>query len=129
MHNISIKTLRLSEDIKPILYDLFLHPDLQIGIFYGNVTIDLDISSAINEIAIHTHLLNISNVNFILPGSNIRVKEYWHDDKMEQLKIALTGTVAPTNDSKLNIEFSGSLRDKIFGFYQSTYKDESGNDR
>ena len=66
--------LRLREDVKPILYDLLLHPDLQTGYFTGNVKINLDISSSINEFAIHTHLLNVSSVKFTLSGSNVAVQ-------------------------------------------------------
>ena len=66
--------LRLSEDVKPILYDLLLHPDLQTGYFTGNVKIDLEISSSINEFAIHALYLNISSVNFTLAGSNVAVE-------------------------------------------------------
>lgn len=109
----------------------------------------MQISAAIDEIAIHTHLLNISSVEFTLSGSNVGVavrnlkisvfvfclinlfsrQNYVHDEKMEQLKIKLTDIVAPTNNSKLNINFDGSLQKKIVGFYRSSYTDSRGNDR
>ncbi|XP_070506774.1 uncharacterized protein [Chironomus tepperi] len=121
--------LRLREDVKPILYDLLLHPDLQTGHFTGNVKIDLNITSSINDFAIHTHLLNVSSVKFTLSGSNVAVKSYEHDAKLEQLKIYLTTSVGPTEYSVLEIEFSGSLNDKIVGFYRSVYRDSEGNGR
>ncbi|CAG9806700.1 unnamed protein product [Chironomus riparius] len=100
---------------------------LQTGHFTGNVKIDLAISSSIYEFAIHTHLLNISSVKFTLPGSNVEVESYEHHAKLEQLKIYLTNSVGPTNNSTLEIDFSGSLNDKIVGFYRSAYKDNEGN--
>jgi glutamyl aminopeptidase len=68
------RELRLSEHVRPTIYDLFLHPDLESGLFTGNVKINLQIAQEINEIAIHTHLLNVSRVNFSLPGSNVAVQ-------------------------------------------------------
>lgn len=48
---------------------------------------------------------------------------------MEQLKIKLNTPAAVGNNSVLDIDFEGSLRGKIIGFYQSTYKDSIKGDR
>lgn len=56
-------------------------------------------------------------------------QNYELDKEFEQLKIYLTGTVGRTNNSVLEIEFNGSLQDKMVGFYMSTYKDAGGKER
>ena len=66
--------LRLSEHVKPILYDLLLHPDLVTGDFSGNVKIDLAIASRISDFALHSNLLNVSSVKLSLNSSNVAIQ-------------------------------------------------------
>lgn len=52
---------------------------------------------------------------------------------MEQLKVILSAPINPGTFSETNyeleIDFEGSMRNKIVGLYRSTYKDADGNDR
>lgn len=63
----------------PTDYDLLLHPDLtpgdseDSGGFSGNVKIKLDVHVATQEIILHSHELNITDVTFTSPDVNIRV--------------------------------------------------------
>lgn len=57
------------------------------------------------------------------------LQEYEHDEKLEQLKIYLNETVRRTTDSVLEIDFTGTLNNKIVGFYRSMYRDENDNGR
>ena len=65
----SFQQLRLSEHVIPVHYDLFLHPDLVTGIFSGKVVITLDIQQPTDEIILHSHLLNITFVQFTAPDT------------------------------------------------------------
>lgn len=69
--------------------------------------------------------------NFIqeLPTSLNHSQNYHLDTNLEQLQITLSGTIGAGKDYELDIEFNGSMREKIVGLYSSTYKDENGNDR
>lgn len=51
------------------------------------------------------------------------------DTELEQLKIKLNGTIDAGDDYELDIDFNGSMLEKIVGLYSSTYKDENGLDR
>jgi hypothetical protein len=49
--------------------------------------------------------------------------------EQEQLKVTLSGEIPVASNYELEIEFSGSMINKIIGMYGSTYKDDGGNDR
>lgn len=63
--------------MKPIEYDLFLHPDLQNGTYSGHENITLEIVSETNEIVLHSHLLNITQVK-LFADKEIPVSELHH---------------------------------------------------
>ncbi|CAG7824138.1 unnamed protein product, partial [Allacma fusca] len=51
--------IRLEPNVYPLHYDLFLHPDFDTGLFSGKVTIELNITSSVDHIRLHTKSLNI----------------------------------------------------------------------
>lgn len=53
---------RLHKHIRPIEYDLLLHPNLETGQFKGIVKIALNISAPANEIRLHSHKLTITSI-------------------------------------------------------------------
>lgn len=55
---------RLLEHVRPIDYDLYLHPNLETGLFTGQVDISLNITKETREIYLHSHLLTIESVRF-----------------------------------------------------------------
>lgn len=71
-----IQIYRLPEHVKPIQYDLFLNPDLQTGTYNGNETITLQVSSETNEILLHSHNLNITEVIFKADSKEIQVSRF-----------------------------------------------------
>ncbi|CRK88819.1 CLUMA_CG002671, isoform A [Clunio marinus] len=129
----SLMNLRLSESVFPIYYDLLLHPDLTPGElggdFNGAVKITLNITEETDVIVLHSHELTILSVNFSTPDMGVIESTYELLPEMEQLKVKLDSNIPIGDEYILDIDFEGSLRDKIVGFYSSTYKDPEGNDR
>lgn len=125
-------SFRLPKEVKPIHYDLFLHPNLQKGTFSGKVTILLDVLDRRRTIALHQKGLNIKSAN---------LTTY---DREENFEIELSSISKPTKyeifvvsaENEFNpglynlyLEFDGSLQDKIVGFYSSKYKDAKNKTR
>jgi glutamyl aminopeptidase len=120
---------RLSQNVKPIFYDLYLIPDLDKGSFEGRVSIFINITGTQKSITLHQKDLNISKVT-LMPISLVKldIKESYSNEKDE------TFTIVPKEELSdvtyhLNLSFSGSLSDKIVGFYSSRYKDERNKTR
>lgn len=61
----------------PTHYDLLIHPDLTPGDdggrFTGIVEIKLDVKQATEEIILHAHELNITEVIFTAPDTSVRM--------------------------------------------------------
>ncbi|XP_053981166.1 glutamyl aminopeptidase-like [Hylaeus volcanicus] len=130
---VSEASFRLPQDVKPLHYDVYLHPDLEKGTFQGKVTILIDVLARTKYIAVHQKDLNITST---------ALATYDREENYE-IKIAETKVISQhemfmvtTNDElhtgmyNLSFEFSGALQpDKIVGFYSSKYKDAQNRTR
>ncbi|XP_055377192.1 aminopeptidase A-like [Condylostylus longicornis] len=124
---------RLPREIKPKRYDLYLHPNLKEKTFSGSVTIEVNISKPINFIPVHSKLLNITDTKIIridndgIPTSPIfpinsfiyEPFEYWVMEFKEDLFVG---------EYWISLNFTGSLANRIVGFYQSSYFDPNQNE-
>lgn len=127
---------RLSGNVVPNHYQLKLSPDLTTATYEGEVSIDLTIKEPCSEIA-----LNASGTaaeepkpspEMIIHSATLTAKDGTSfngtptlDPAKELLKISFAGK-AGSGDWHLKITFSGTLNDKLRGFYRSSYKDADG---
>jgi len=120
----SSENFRLPKEVKPMHYDLFLHPDLDNGTFSGNVTILLDVLDKRRTIALHQKNLNIISVSLKSHGLEenfgINISSIVDSVKNEMFIIS-TETEFNPGLYDLYLEFNGSLENKIVGFYSSSY--------
>lgn len=126
---------RLPNDTKPLVYDLTLLPNLNTGLYAGWVNITLNLTNSRDNIVLHGANLTITQVELSRNGdlnadhwkviNVIDVKESAFD---ELLFINVNNTLS-AGIYNLFIRFNGSLLNKLRGFYQSTYKAESGRKR
>lgn len=126
-------TFRLPKDVKPLHYDLYLHPDLINGTFQGNITILIDVLEKRNYIALHQKDLNITKTTLktyeLEENRELSIKETYKIDKLEELVVTLHDDIQ-SGLYQLSFEFNGALQpDKIVGFYASKYKDENNKTR
>ncbi|XP_011303363.1 glutamyl aminopeptidase isoform X2 [Fopius arisanus] len=124
---------RLSPDVKPMHYDLYLHPDLVKGTFSGRVTILITVKSKRTYIALHQKDLNITNASLktfdLAENAEIPIKECYTVGTLEELVVTFNEDIRP-GIYELHFDFEGALQpDKIVGFYASHYKDESNRDK
>lgn len=119
------ESFRLPKEVKPIHYDLFLHPNLQKKTFSGKVTILIDVLDDRRSIALHQKDLNITSVELKTYGLEedyeIEISSISNPSKYEIFVIS-TKNEFKSGLYNLNLEFNGSLKDKIVGFYSSIYQ-------
>ncbi|XP_019765987.2 glutamyl aminopeptidase isoform X2 [Dendroctonus ponderosae] len=111
---------RLPTNVKPALYDLFLYPDLQTGLFKGSVIISLAVSGQASSIVLHSNGLNITKV---------LVNEEQADFNVEPAYEIVTitrkdGSNFTSLSDVLNIEFNGDMKNRIVGLYTSSYSSD-----
>ncbi|HVF69584.1 MAG TPA: M1 family metallopeptidase, partial [Xanthomonadales bacterium] len=110
------KNVRLTDDIVPTEYSITIHPDLPTFTFKGEEEIILDLKKPTKSITIHADELKISKVNY--NGSLIGEVSF---DKENETAIIKFPNQLPAGEGKLFIEFTGTLNDKMRGFYRSKY--------
>lgn len=121
---------RLPKEIKPLYYNLRIHPNLYEKTFQGFINIGLKILKPISFIPVHSNSLNVSTEKVLqvneTTGSAIRELtpkltfshpdfEYWVTEFSEPLE---------AGNYTISYNFNGSLANSIVGLYQSSYWDK-----
>lgn len=123
--------IRLPENVRPSEYHLWLYPNLSSGIFYGRVTIIIDVTSVQSYIAVHIKEVQITTSKLTVnneQGTEIQFKDCFEYPKNEFWICEFEDSIQP-DTYKLYFEFNGKLTNKIVGFYRSTYKHPDGAER
>jgi puromycin-sensitive aminopeptidase len=121
---------RLPRAAVPSRYDLTLTPDLQAAKFTGEVDIELSINTDLTELVCNA-------LDLAIEAAHVRVREsedtealvaatWTSDERSERLTLQLSETVEAGSTATLHLEFTGTLNDKLRGFYRSTYTDGAG---
>ena len=115
---------RLPRRVAPTRYDVLLEPDLTRASFSGHVSIRLDVHEA-------TDTLVCNAADIVVASAKVRTADALLtgtvklDEPTERCTITLPTTVGP-GQVTVEMVFTGTLNDKLRGWYRSTYIDESG---
>ena len=112
---------RLPRTVLPSQYQVSLSPTLDDASFTGSVTISAEATQAVNEIVLNAIELDIHSVE--VNGSPV---SFSLNEELERLIIDAAVSPGPIT---LHISFTGTLNDKLRGFYRSTFTDENGATR
>jgi len=107
----------------PINYELMFEPLFHNFKFNGEEIITINLSKPTNSIKIDAAELNIKESHIIQGGKIISAKSSLNK-KDEKLTIKLAKKIK--GKAKLSIKFTGTLNDRLLGFYKSQYKDKKG---
>jgi tricorn protease interacting factor F2/3 len=107
----------------PINYELMFEPLFHNFKFNGEEIITLNLSKPTNSIKIDAAELSIKE-SHIIQGGKIISSESSLNEKDEKLTIKLAKKIK--GNAKLSIKFTGTLNDRLLGFYKSQYKDRKG---
>ncbi|XP_030049270.1 LOW QUALITY PROTEIN: leucyl-cystinyl aminopeptidase [Microcaecilia unicolor] len=114
---------RLPDSIRPLRYDLVLHPNLTTGIFTGFVQIMLEVTRESKSIILHSSGLNITNVTLTSAAKNqIRVT-YMENTSFAQIAVVPSEPLSRAQTYNLSMEYSSNFSDTYYGFYKIACKD------
>jgi puromycin-sensitive aminopeptidase len=119
---------RLPRNVSPRRYDLTLAPDLAKATFAGQASIQVDVAEPVDRIVLNALELDISRADLVADDGTTSPGAVTLDESAERATIAFDSTVAP-GPYTLHLAFTGTLNDKLRGFYRSTFTDDDGNER
>ncbi|XP_011870129.1 PREDICTED: uncharacterized protein LOC105563274 [Vollenhovia emeryi] len=119
---------RLPKTLEPNLYNIYLTPHMEEGVFDGGVEIQMTVRESTTLITLNSHKLNISsNINVFRENySEIKILSYKEHGPQQVLKIYLSAYVHTNEKIQVKINFNGILNDDMNGFYRSSYFDSEG---
>ena len=119
---------RLPRTVLPRHYELRLEPDLQSFTFSGEEAVAIAVREPTAEIVLNAAELEIHQASVENGRGTVVKAEPRLDGISERLTLALSEPLAP-GDWRLTLRFSGTLNDKLHGFYRSRYRDAGGAER
>ena len=113
---------RLPHTVLPSRYRLVLEPDLAAASFTGTVSIDVTASDAVQSVALNADELDITSVHV----GGVAARRSTSTPTTERLII---DAPIAKGDTTIEIAFTGTLNDKLRGWYRSTFNDADGVER
>ncbi len=121
-------TDRLPRSVRPDRYRLELAPDLQAGRFDGTVDITVEVLEPVEEFRLNAAELEVHDATLEVADQAPVAGRITLEPDREQLVVSWSETVAPGR-FLLRLRFSGTLNDRLRGFYRSTYTGDDGTRR
>ena len=116
---------RLPATVVPKRYDLRLEPDLAAATFAGEAVITVEVETTVTEIVCNAAELAIQSAALTRDSTVPIHGSITLDEANERARFVFPAAIAP-GEWKLTLRFTGTLNDRLHGFYRSTYKDAAG---
>jgi puromycin-sensitive aminopeptidase len=115
---------RLPRSVVPGRYDLRLAPDLASASFTGEVVIAVTVREPVSEILLNAAEQQVFDAA-LEDETGRRPAAITLDEAAERCRLTFDRPL-PCGPARLTLRFSGTLNDKLRGFYRSRYKDARG---
>ncbi|KAI1027014.1 hypothetical protein LB504_008015 [Fusarium proliferatum] len=114
----------LPTSVKPIAYEIRLHPDFDEEIFEGVVTISCTVIETCSYLELHCKSIKVRD-------ASVRFKDdscSSYNESRETLKIELPQAINPKDHNELAIilKYTGKFRSDLTGLYQASYETDDG---
>jgi puromycin-sensitive aminopeptidase len=116
---------RLPRTVEPEVYRIEIEPDIASATFSGTVAIDAVIHEPVGEIVLNAAELAVSDVEVLASDGSLVSCTVTFDDELEWVMFRAPGELPP-GPCTLSCRFTGTLNDKLRGFYRSTYTAPDG---
>ncbi len=116
---------RLPTTVVPSRYDVRLEPDLDAASFAGEETIAVTVKEPVTEIVLNAAELVIRSVAIEGGDGTVVQGSASLDEPSERARLLFPAPIQP-GEWRLRLRFTGTLNDRLHGFYRSTYKDAAG---
>src|SRR3990167_5055701 len=116
---------RLPATVPPDRYEIRLTPDLEKFKFAGEETVHVVVREPSAEIVLNAAELEIQCASITTSTGKTLEAEIAIDTENERARLTFSEALT-TGACRLYLRFTGTLNDKLHGFYRSTYKNEKG---
>jgi puromycin-sensitive aminopeptidase len=116
---------RLPRTVEPRNYRLELEPVMASASFSGTVSIDVEVLEPVDHLVLNAAELAISDVDIRTADGTLVHCAVEFNDELEQVTFRAP-SVLPPGPCTVACRFTGTLNDKLRGFYRSTFVDEAG---
>ena len=116
---------RLPRTVEPETYRIEIGPNMASASFSGTLSIDVLVHEAVREMVLNAAELAVSDVEVVTADGRTLPCTVSFDDDLEQVTFRLPGLLDPGRCT-VSCRFTGTLNDKLRGFYRSTYTDRDG---
>jgi puromycin-sensitive aminopeptidase len=116
---------RLPRTVEPETYRIEIEPNVSSATFSGTVGIDIVIHEPVLQIVLNAAELAVSDVEVSVADGGIVPCTVSFDDDLEQVIFRPASELAP-GPCTLSCRFTGTLNDKLRGFYRSTFTGVDG---
>jgi puromycin-sensitive aminopeptidase len=111
---------RLPRSVVPRRYDLRIEPDLAAGRFAGEATIEVVVDERVDEVVLNAAELEIHEARVSGGRGQALLGTVTLDPPTERARIRFPAALEP-GTWRLDLRFSGVLRDGLTGFYRSRF--------
>uniref|UniRef100_A0A3Q2Q843 Aminopeptidase n=1 Tax=Fundulus heteroclitus TaxID=8078 RepID=A0A3Q2Q843_FUNHE len=120
--------MRLPTTVRPLHYDLTIHPNLTTLDFTGVVRISLDVQEDAGAVVLHAKQMRVSGAVLLAPEGvrPLRVLEY---PRFHQLALLPDSVLTKGRRYEVQLEFAANLSDSFHGFYKGSYRTSGGEVR
>ena len=116
---------RLTRTVDPQTYRMEIEPNIASATFSGTVAIDAVVLEPVTAVVLNAAELAISDVEIVgADGSSVGCSVTFDDD-LEQVVFRPPSELRP-GPCTISCRFTGTLNDKLRGFYRSTYAGPDG---
>ena len=120
--NLQADHYRLGKSVVPRRYDVELAPDLAAATFTGTVKIAVDVVEPTPTITLNA--IELAIVGCTVDGASAT----WTLEPETERMVVIPQRPIDVGSATIDIEFTGTLNDKLRGFYRSTFVDDDGNE-
>lgn len=112
----------LPDTVTPQHYTITLTPDLEAFTFIGEESVFVKIKGKTSKVVLHALDLKVNSADICYVGQigHIPAQKITFNKKMQTVTLDF-GQMLEPGDVVLHIEFSGTLNDKMCGFYRTSY--------
>lgn len=123
----NVEAYRLPMVASPTRYEIYLEPNLKKSSFIGKETLNLQLTRATSSIWLNYKELKIHSANLSgLSGSNSKAAIIL-EPNFERVRLDFPRQLKP-GPYTLTLGFTGTINDKLAGFYRSSFKDKEGKE-
>jgi puromycin-sensitive aminopeptidase len=119
--------VKLPRNVRPTAYELTLTPDLSEFTFDGEVDITIDVLSPTRSITLNAIELVVADARLTRTESGALNGTVTYEPANETATITFPVEIAP-GPATLSLEFTGTLNDRLRGFYRSRYTGADGSE-